>query len=248
MITSPSLMAALTGELACTSQGFAPLSAFTRKAWPPGMPSTAKYLAFDLSGVKYQLPLASLLMVFVQMSSWATTSVPKTKPTSSDSQNFMLQPPAERIPAVFMISDRWFQILREEIERALPREFRGRLVVTRLAGIVVEPVLRVRIHVDGVRHLRLVQRRLEIRDAGVDALVVAGVVQQQRHLELARFRGGQRAPVEAHRAIDADGFDGGAQRKSTAVAKAHHADLAIVGRVGRQPRHAGQHVAGDAGT
>src|SRR5215510_1053005 len=96
MITSPSLMAPLTGELACTSQGFAPLLAFTRNAWPPGIPSTAKYLAFGLSGWKYQLPLASLLMVLVQMSSSATTTVPKANPASRNNQNFMRQPPVAR--------------------------------------------------------------------------------------------------------------------------------------------------------
>src|SRR5690348_2969010 len=179
MITSPSLMAPLTGELACTSQGFAPLLAFTRNAWPPGMPSTAKYLAFGLSGWKYQLPLASLLMVFDQMSSCATTAVPKAKPASRNNQNFMRQPPAERIPAKLLFSLR-LEIHREEIERALPGEFRGGFVVPRLARIVVEPVLRARVHVDGVWHVRLVERRPEVRDARVDALVVAGVVQQHR--------------------------------------------------------------------
>src|SRR5690349_12704186 len=114
MITSPSLMAPLTGELACTSQGFAPLLAFTRKAWPPGISLTSKYFGFGLSGVTYQLPFSSLLMVLDQISACATTAVPKAKPASRNNQNFMRQPPAERIPAINYFSTVGFRYIAKK--------------------------------------------------------------------------------------------------------------------------------------
>src|SRR5688572_20996806 len=100
MITSPSLMAPWMDELACTSQGFTPLVALTRKAWPPGMPSTAKYFALGLSGWKFQVPFESLLMVLVQMSSWAMATEPSANPASRQVQNFMRQPPGAHIHAM----------------------------------------------------------------------------------------------------------------------------------------------------
>src|SRR5688572_14439265 len=71
MTTSPSLIAPAMGELACTSQGLRPLSALTRKAYPPGNSGTAKCLALGLSGRMYQVPLVSLLIILLIRSSSA---------------------------------------------------------------------------------------------------------------------------------------------------------------------------------
>src|SRR5688572_16413815 len=231
MITSPSLMAPLTGELACTSQGFAPLLALMRNAWPPGMPSTAKYFALGLSGCTFQTPFESLLMVLVQMSSSATTAVPKAKPANRNTQSLMRQPPVVRVPAMQFFSG--FQIRRKKIERALPRQFGRGLVVTRRARIVVEPVLCTGIHVEAVRHAAGVKRRAEVRDTGIDALVSTRVMQHHRRPEPARGVGGQLRSVETHGAVHAHRLDRRAQRQAAAIAEAHHADLAVVDGTGR---------------
>ena len=79
--------------------------------------------------------------------------------------------------------------LLEEGERAAPGEVGGGLVVARGAEVVVEGVLRARIDVDRVFLVVGLQRRLVGRDAGVHALVLLGVVQQQRRLDLRHLVG-----------------------------------------------------------
>ena len=67
----------------------------------------------------------------------------------------------------------------EEFEGARPRQFGGRLVITR-RRVVVEAVLFALVHVERVRLLVGLKRRLVGRDALVDPLVIARVLQQQR--------------------------------------------------------------------
>jgi hypothetical protein len=74
-------------------------------------------------------------------------------------------------------------VLVEELERSLPRELRGRFVVAR-RRVVVEAVLRALVHEHLVLLVVRLQRRLVRRDAAFDALIVAGVVQHQRRLDL----------------------------------------------------------------
>src|SRR6476620_2752247 len=119
MMVSPWLIAPLTGELACTSHGFTPLCALMRKACPPGRPSTAKYLALGLSGITFQTPFESLLMVLLQMSSSASATVPRAKPASKNVQNLMRQPlccthPCKDDPSCNRLSG-ILQILRKEL-------------------------------------------------------------------------------------------------------------------------------------
>ena len=71
----------------------------------------------------------------------------------------------------------------------VPRELGGSLVVAR-RGVVVEAVLRARVDVHRVLDLVRLERRLVGRPAGVDALVVLGVVDEQRRLDLRHVLGG----------------------------------------------------------
>src|SRR5688572_28376371 len=71
------------------------------------------------------------------------------------------------------------EALAKEIDGSLPGELRGGLIV---AGrrIVVEAVLRPWILMHFVLDLRFLERGLERGPAGVDALILAGVVNEQR--------------------------------------------------------------------
>src|SRR5690606_32488579 len=72
------------------------------------------------------------------------------------------------------------QLLLEESHRAGPRH-RGRLlVIARGVGVVVEGVVHVIVDKELIVHAVFLQRRLEVGDAGVDALVEAGIVQHDR--------------------------------------------------------------------
>src|SRR5689334_8534100 len=69
------------------------------------------------------------------------------------------------------------EVLREEIERALPRELRRRLVVAR-RRVVVEAVLRIRIDVGMVLHVMRGEHLLEGGPRVGDAVVLRGVMQE----------------------------------------------------------------------
>src|SRR5213595_93434 len=69
------------------------------------------------------------------------------------------------------------QVFLEEVHGPLPGEGRGCLVIAR-GGVVVEAVLRARVGEHFVAHVIGVERRLEGRYAGVDAIVILGVVDE----------------------------------------------------------------------
>src|SRR5829696_5183496 len=71
------------------------------------------------------------------------------------------------------------QVLVKEFEGARPRQFGGRFVVAR-RRVVVEAVLLALLRVRRVRLLVRLERRLVGRYPGVDPLVVARVVEQER--------------------------------------------------------------------
>src|SRR5262249_5157417 len=71
------------------------------------------------------------------------------------------------------------QVFVEKFESARPRQFRRLLVITR-RRVVVETVLFALVHVQCVRLVVGLERRFICRDAGVDALVIACVMKQQR--------------------------------------------------------------------
>src|SRR5712691_3184955 len=73
------------------------------------------------------------------------------------------------------------QVLVEELERPLPGELGGGLVISR-CRVVVEAVLRARILVHRVRDVAGLERSLVSGPAGVDALVVLRVVNEQGRL------------------------------------------------------------------
>src|SRR6188472_383 len=92
MITSPSLIAPAIGELACTSQGFLLLVALTRNAWSPGTGALMTF-ALGLSGWKCQVPLVSLLIMRLAMSSSAIANEHAATPASKKAKPFMRLPP-----------------------------------------------------------------------------------------------------------------------------------------------------------
>ena len=72
----------------------------------------------------------------------------------------------------------------------------GRLRMAARAGVIVERVLRALIDLDLVLDGRTHKRAFEGRDAGIDPLVAAGIVQQHRRLNLGHILGiGLRAIV-----------------------------------------------------
>src|SRR4051812_12973977 len=231
MITSPSLMAPATGEFACTSQGFAPFVALARNAMPPGT-SALMYLAFGLSGWKYQLPFVLVLIILLARSSSANATDASARPAHS-ALRIVISSPCPRRRGSLLKSAA--QILAEESERAAPRERRRLLVVSRLARVVVEPVVRTRIHVHLVRYVLGIERLGEVGDARVDALVVAGVVQLHGTPEPFDVLGRKLFAIEGDGAIDADGLDGRTQRETAAIAEADDTELAVAVRVGREP-------------
>ncbi len=82
------------------------------------------------------------------------------------------------------------QFLLEERDGAAPGQLRRRFVVA-VAGVVIEGVIDVRIHVDREALAVGLERRLVGRDAGIDALIEPRIVQEQRRLDrrhLARRR------------------------------------------------------------
>src|SRR5687767_14774718 len=109
-------------------------------------------------------------MVFVQMStSWAPAiETIAVKPsavyfdTDNTSRNLMF-PLSSRSLVPFLC----FQIRPEKIDGAVRGELCGRRVVARGARVVVEAVLRARIHVETVRDGLRVERGAEVVDAGV---------------------------------------------------------------------------------
>src|ERR1044072_1393587 len=79
------------------------------------------------------------------------------------------------------------EVLLEERDRPIPGEFRRRLVIAR-RRIVVKAMLRAGIHVHLVWHARGLQRLLVFRPHRVDALIVLGVLDQERRLDLRNAR------------------------------------------------------------
>src|SRR5688572_22585374 len=81
------------------------------------------------------------------------------------------------------------QMLLEEFQRPAPGQVRRFLVVAGLVGVVEEGVLGAVVHVEGVVLAALLQGVLEGGDAGIDALVGSGIVQQERRLDLRHLLG-----------------------------------------------------------
>src|SRR5687768_8023065 len=118
------------------------------------------------------------------------------------------------------------QVLLEKSHGALPGKLGRRLVVAR-RGIIVEAMLRARVLVHFVRHLRGLQRLLERRPHRVDALVVFGIVDQQGRLDLRHGRGLGRGTVERRRGVQrAAHCRGDVVRRSAAPAESRDAQLA----------------------
>src|ERR1043166_6692712 len=87
------------------------------------------------------------------------------------------------------------EILLEEGDRPLPSELRSRLVVT-WRRVVVKAVLGAGVNVRLVAGVIGFESRLVRRPQRVDALVVLGVVDQQRRLDRRHGRGLGRGTVE----------------------------------------------------
>src|SRR3546814_19264796 len=80
------------------------------------------------------------------------------------------------------------ELFLEEVHRASPRLLGRLLVVAGGVGVVVESVVDVVVDEDLVIDPVLLQGGLELRNAGVDALVEAGVVQNHRRIDLGHLR------------------------------------------------------------
>jgi hypothetical protein len=87
------------------------------------------------------------------------------------------------------------EVFLEVRHRALPRQLGRRLLEAR-RRVVVKAVLGAGVEVRFVRHAVLLERGLEGRPHRVDALVVLGVVDQQRRLDALDTRGLGRGAVE----------------------------------------------------
>ena len=87
------------------------------------------------------------------------------------------------------------QVFVEKFESARPRQFRRLLVITR-SRVIMEAVLFAIVHVHRVRFVVGLERRLISRDAGVDALVIAGVMEQQRRGNLGNILCARLATIE----------------------------------------------------
>jgi hypothetical protein len=69
------------------------------------------------------------------------------------------------------------QVFIEKLESALPCQFGGGFVIAR-CRVVVEAVLFALVHVQRIQLVVGLERCFIVRDACVDALVIAGVMQQ----------------------------------------------------------------------
>ena len=75
------------------------------------------------------------------------------------------------------------QVFIEKVERPRPRQFGRSFVITR-RRVVVEAVLRTLINVHRIHFVVGLESCFIVRDARVDALIVSGVLQQQRRRNL----------------------------------------------------------------
>src|SRR4029079_14329152 len=87
------------------------------------------------------------------------------------------------------------QVLVEQADRALPRELRRRLVVAR-SRVDVEAVVRARVNVPFVAHVRRLERRLVRGPAAHQPLVELAVMDEDRRLDLRHVLGGRGGAVE----------------------------------------------------
>src|SRR4051812_44498364 len=118
------------------------------------------------------------------------------------------------------------EVLLEEGQRALPGQRGGGLVVAR-GGVVVEPVLGARVLEHLVLHVVRLERGLVAGGAGVDAVVVLGVVDEQRRLDLGHLLvlGGH--AVEGDRGGEIGDARGQHVHDAAAPAEADRADAAV---------------------
>src|SRR5688572_26280658 len=87
------------------------------------------------------------------------------------------------------------EVLRVESERAAIGGVGGGLVVARRAGVVVEGVLGARIDVERIGLVVRLQRRLVVGDTGIHGVVLLGIVEQERGLDVGNLRRRNLAPV-----------------------------------------------------
>src|SRR6266481_8886602 len=118
------------------------------------------------------------------------------------------------------------QMSIKKTDGALPRQLCRRLIVAR-GGIVVETVLHTRVDECLIINAGSFQRGLIFRPSTGDALVLLGVVQQQRRLDPDRISFWRLLPIKRHRRIQI--WQTRCQKIGDAatVAKTHYTDFAI---------------------
>src|SRR5215216_6808508 len=132
-----------------------------------------------------------------------STATRYRQPTSTSSANQAAGQPERRTELAPSRRLGWCaEGLLEERQGPLPGEIGRRLVVARRAGVVVEGALRARIDVDRVLLVVGLQRRLVGGDAGIHRVVVFGVVQEERRLDVGHLGGGNLPAVVGHAGVE----------------------------------------------
>src|SRR5512139_357651 len=114
----------------------------------------------------------------------------------------------------------------EEIDGSAPGEFGCGLVVSGRC-VVVEPVLDARIDEGLVRNLGLLERGFVSRPSGVDTVINARVMDEQRRLDVLDVLGLWLGAIEGNRSAEIGNIDRKEIGDAAAVAKADDAHLAI---------------------
>src|SRR5258708_7512431 len=130
---------------------------------------------------------------------------------------------------------------RYELERPLPCQLGGRFVIAR-RRVVVEAVLRAFVDELGVCLAVRLQRRLVGRNARVHALIVAGVVEHQRRLDLGRVFGARLPSVERRACAEIRYPNGELIDDAAAETEADGADASGALRMRLQPAGGGDEV------
>ncbi len=102
-----------------------------------------------------------------------------------------------------------------------------------------------RVHVQAVGNGLRVQRSAKLRNAGVDARIVARIVQQQGRTEAGDLLGAQGGSVKEHRRIGRRVGHGALQGHAAPVAESDAANAAIAILAGAQVTEPADHVGGD---
>ena len=123
------------------------------------------------------------------------------------------------------------QLLLEEGDRPAPGQIGGLLVVARFRRIVVEGVIHALIDEEFEVRPAVLQRLPVGRNAGIDALVEARIVQHHRRLDLGDGLGRRLGAVIGNRGLEVRVGDRKLVDKATAPAEADRTHLAVEPRL-----------------